>query len=727
MTDLLQLYEQAAHQNEPRDLRQTLGPMLDGLSRSLGYKRAVVALYDPARRVLRGSVGLNVAEALAESLEVSLTAESNPLVEAFLRDAPVRVDDVRSDARLQEHDRGLLVEMGMNALIVAPLRTGEPDASSSAVDELLRSGVDAPSDGRGGAWAPDAGTASASSVPSAGVVVLSKDSPIEDGDIEWLMPFANQAGVALAKASDVEALRSSSEQHAIEKEWLWLMLTAVDDPVVLTDASNDIILYNLRAEKIFRASPEDSEGKRHAILTNNFLFTAALSTGRLETQRQSRDLTLVDPIEGTELLFEVISHPVTNYLLGTRGTVSMLKDVTALRQASEQISENVQRLQSADEEIRLERDRLELVLSSVPNPILVVDNANQIATMNAEALRLLRPAAPGSYPPTIPASRKDQIALSNDTKFSSFLATLRLDQAQVKSGELSLIDPDSEDTIPMWVTAREIRDRLGVVTAVVATMHNLSTIRELERRRIEQVLFDSEKLAATGRLAASIAHEINNPLEAIKNSLYLLVNKTSADDPNFRFLEIAKKETERVSRILSQMLGFYRPTASMAATDLNALIEEAEALVDKHLRQRNVRLHNDLSPTLPKVRASADQIKQVILNLLLNAGDAMPEGGGSIYVSTQAASEASPELLLSDAVHIQIRDTGNGIADEHVPHIFEPFFSTKEEKGTGLGLWVSFNIVRSHGGNIRVRSRPGRGTTFTITLPIDGPPPDAGQ
>ena len=173
------------------------------------------------------------------------------------------------------------------------------------------------------------------------------------------------------------------------------------------------------------------------------------------------------------------------------------------------------------------------------------------------------------------------------------------------------------------------------------------------------------------------------------------------------------------------MLGFYRPTASMAQVDLKALIEEAESLVEKHLRQRGVRLHNDLSAALPAVRASADQIKQVILNLLLNAGDAMPEGGGNIYVSTHASSEASPELLLSDAVNIQIRDTGKGIADEHVPHIFEPFFSTKQEgKGTGLGLWVSFNIVRSHGGNIRVRSRPGRGTTFTITLPIKGPPPD---
>src|SRR5690349_6803390 len=155
--------------------------MLDGLSRSLGYKRALVALYDPVRRVLRGSVGLNVAEPLAESVEIPVTAENHPFVEAFLRDAPVRVDDVRTDPRLHEHDRELLVEMGMRALIVAPLRTGEPDATSSAVDELLRSGSDAPSGGRGGSWAPGAESGAA---PSAGVVVLSKDGPIEDDDLE---------------------------------------------------------------------------------------------------------------------------------------------------------------------------------------------------------------------------------------------------------------------------------------------------------------------------------------------------------------------------------------------------------------------------------------------------------------------------------------------------------------------------------------------------------------
>src|SRR6185295_5302371 len=113
------------------------------------------------------------------------------------------------------------------------------------VEELLRTGTDERPDGRGDGWlSGDRAHHGPGLIPSAGVVVLSKEGPIDEDDIEWLMPFANQAGVALARASDVELLRSSSEQHAVEKEWLWLMLTAVDDPVVLTDANNDIILYN---------------------------------------------------------------------------------------------------------------------------------------------------------------------------------------------------------------------------------------------------------------------------------------------------------------------------------------------------------------------------------------------------------------------------------------------------------------------------------------------------
>ncbi len=258
MTDLLQLFEHAPSPSELADLRTALTPMLDGLSRALRYERALVALYDQRRETLRGTVGLNVPEPLAESLEVPLTQARHPLVSALLDGRPRRVDDVLGDPDLPEHDRALLLELGMRAFVVAPLRTGiaglaVPDAGSSR------------GEGAGSARAETEPSGGGSTIrwrdrdlPAAGVVLLSKEGTITDEDIEWLMPFANQAGVALARASDVERLRSASEQFAIENEWLWAMVNAVDDPVVVTDAENTILLPNRRAETIFRASPGDS-------------------------------------------------------------------------------------------------------------------------------------------------------------------------------------------------------------------------------------------------------------------------------------------------------------------------------------------------------------------------------------------------------------------------------------------------------------------------------------
>ncbi len=693
--DLLHLYERTPLPRDSAVLRQTLAPMLDGLSRALGYRRALVALYDHDQGCLRGSIGLNVPETMAELLEVSVRADRNPLVRALLQGIPVRIDDVSGEPGLNEHDQGLLLEMGINSFVAVPLRNG----------------MRGPSDG-------GAGEGHSDDILAAGVVILGKEGSITDEDVDWLTPFTNQAGASLASARDAQLLRASSEQFAIENEWLWWMINSVADPVVVTDAQNDIRYQNLGAEAIFHAKPEDSEGKKNAIRMNNFLFTAALSLSNLEHggSGSSRELTLVDPIEGSELVFEVISHPAFHYRSNTPGMVSVLKNITDLQYATEQLTQNVQRLQAADEKIRLERDRLDLVLRNVPNPIIVIDNDNRITEMNQEARRLFQPARQ-----ELTGSRQEQVAASNNAKFISLLANLRLDAAQVTSDEVALIDPETEEPLAMRVTSTEIRDERGDVVAVVSVMQDLTRLRELELRRVQQQLFESEKLAATGRLAASIAHEINNPLESIKNSLYLLVNRIPPEDANYQFLQIASKETERVSRILREMLGFYRPAVRTGPTDVNSLIEEAEALVEKDMRRKGVRLHNGFNSALPSVMASADQLKQVVLNLLLNAQEAMPDGG-AIYLSTHLAQDADSEFLVSNSVVIQIRDTGKGIADEHLPAIFEPFFSTKlEQKGTGLGLWVSSGIIQNHGGTIKVRSRIGAGTTFTIVLPIEGP------
>src|SRR6185437_4709945 len=208
------------------------------------------------------------------------------------------------------------------------------------------------------------------------------------------------------------------------------------------------------------------------------------------------------------------------------------------------------------------------------------DNDNEIITLNAAAQRL--------FAPTQYSTRHDQIALANDARFTSFLSQLRLEPSSTRRGEVMITDPETEEHLEMEVTAADVRGPHGSVVATVSAMQDVGRLRELERRRLEQVLFDTEKLAATGRLAASIAHEINNPLEAVQNALYLLQREFGEDSSKKPYLDIAARETQRMSRILRQMLGFYRQQESMAETDLNALVEEAGGLVAKRLRERGV-------------------------------------------------------------------------------------------------------------------------------------------
>jgi PAS domain S-box-containing protein len=677
-----------------RDPRETLEPLLDELMRTLGFERAVVLLYDDESAALTGSFGIGVPDPIARELLIPLALQDDPIVAALRGGIPQRIRDATSDERISAAVRATLTKAKLGPIVAAPLRSTTERGPSTAP----------PGWEHRGEWA--------------GVVLLSRASGVTEGDVDALVPFARKAGEALSRQRDVDLLRDTSEAHAIEKEWLWWMLNGVGDAVLVTDSNNDIVMQNRRAENLFRASDEDSAGKRRAVWMNNFLFTAALSTWNLEHigATTSREVTLVDPIEGEELIYEVITTPATNYRVGMRGTVSVLKNVTDIRHIGEELARGRQRLQTAEEEIRIERDRLDLVLRNVPNPIIVVDNDNHIMSMNPAAERLFKPAAA--------TSRASHTALANDARFTSFLAGLRLDPAMSKRGEIGLTDPRTDDRLEMEVSATEIRDARGAVIAIVSVMQDIGRLRELERRRLEQVLFDSEKLAATGRLAASIAHEINNPLEAVQNALYLLQNEFGDEASKHPYLDIAARETQRMSRILRQMLGFYRQQEAMGDTDLNALVEEAGGLVVKRLRERGVQITNQLDPGLPRIRASADQLKQVLLNLMLNAADSMPKGG-TVTVTTQSGAGAETEVFGRDAVQIQVRDTGEGIPDDLLAQIFEPFFSTKPGKGTGLGLWVSQGIVQSHGGTMRVRSRVGRGTTFMITLPVQGPPSDA--
>jgi two-component system, NtrC family, sensor kinase len=230
-------------------------------------------------------------------------------------------------------------------------------------------------------------------------------------------------------------------------------------------------------------------------------------------------------------------------------------------------------------------------------------------------------------------------------------------------------------------------------------------------------LLQSAKLAAVGELAASVAHEINNPLYAARNSLYLVEQDLPPGAPERQFLEIAQGELGRIARIITRMRDFYRPTrAELEPTTINDVLLATIELVQTHLRHGQVAVTTDLADDLPQMTAHTDQIRQVFLNLMLNACDAMPNGGILRITSHMHLAGANQP---ADII-VQIADTGVGIAPEHRAHLFEPFYTTKAQ-GTGLGLAISAHIITQHSGQIEVASEVGVGTTFTVRLPVLAP------
>jgi PAS domain S-box-containing protein len=262
------------------------------------------------------------------------------------------------------------------------------------------------------------------------------------------------------------------------------------------------------------------------------------------------------------------------------------------------------------------------------------------------------------------------------------------------------------------LSAAIIYDANGKEIASVGSFVDLKERLEMERalRRTQEQLLQSEKLAAMGRLTSQIAHELNNPLYGIMNTLELLKTEVSPQSKRRKVLEMALSETVRLSELLRKMLSFSRPDQEeKQAVDLNTVVDEILLLHEKQLQENDIKIKTSFAGELPPIMASKNQLRQVFLNLVANARDAMPDGG---TLSVKTHSDKTN-------VKIEIGDTGVGIKEEHLKRIFDSFFTTKDSiKGVGLGLSVCYGFIKDLGGDIQVRSAVGTGTTFTITLPI---------
>jgi signal transduction histidine kinase len=258
---------------------------------------------------------------------------------------------------------------------------------------------------------------------------------------------------------------------------------------------------------------------------------------------------------------------------------------------------------------------------------------------------------------------------------------------------------------------------LARVASLAAHYQAMQAEAEALQQKVVQLnaqLLQSAKLAATGKLAASIAHEINNPLQSVQSCIYLVNDGVPPDGPSRQYLDIAREELDRIAKIVQRLADFYRPSQdSLRPTELNALLDTVLVLMGKRLQQGKVRVTKSLASELPLVAMSADQMKQVFVNLVLNALEAMPDGG-ELHVTTRAVRKPH-----SISVEIGFRDSGTGISPDGLDRIFDPFYSTKA-KGTGLGLSISHDIVERHAGSIRVESSAGRGSVFTVSLPVAG-------
>jgi PAS domain S-box-containing protein len=268
--------------------------------------------------------------------------------------------------------------------------------------------------------------------------------------------------------------------------------------------------------------------------------------------------------------------------------------------------------------------------------------------------------------------------------------------------------------VPIEDSAAPIRDDRHQLIGVVLVFRDVTA-----EHKAQEVLRQTEKLAAAARLSASVAHEINNPLEAVVNLIYIAKNDPGVPPAIVQHLSLAEQELERVAHITHQTLGFYRESNAPGEIHIEALIESVLKMYANKLRTSRIEVQRNLSDC-PPIQGVAGELKQVFSNMIANAIDAVGVDG-AIVISAQFVSADD-----NGTVEVTIADSGSGIAAEHVDRIFEPFFTTKKDVGTGLGLWVTKEIVERHGGNIHVRPSCGHegldGAAFILQLPCASVP-----
>lgn len=375
------------------------------------------------------------------------------------------------------------------------------------------------------------------------------------------------------------------------------------------------------------------------------------------------------------------------------------KRTAELTRANERLQQEVAERQRAEERIKENERFLEAVFEGIQDGISVLDKKLTIARVNRAMERL--------YPHSRPlAGKKCFHAYHGHDQPCGTCPTLRaLATRTPQMNEIPLTGPaGTEGWLEVYAFPRY--DEEGNPTHVIEYVRDVS-----ERKRMEQYVLRTERLAAMGRLAAALAHEVNNPLQGIGSSLELALDFPLEEAEREEYLQTVRQEIERLMHLTSRVLDFARPPqVERRPTCAAEVVRHALTLAGKQLQHRHIQVDVDLPADLPPVLASADHLAQVFLNLIINAIDAMP-GGGKLSVVAG---------LAGDRIEVSFADSGPGIAPEVLATIFEPFYTTKQN-GTGLGLSISHSIIQQHNGTITARNAAGGGAVFTVCLPLAHP------
>src|SRR5207302_1218402 len=673
------------------DAEECARATVDWLAERGGARKSICALIDAESGTLKHVAAAGVSEGQIESLHLALEASDHPLVFALAGREPVSLgkrrapDSWRSDFLAFPLPLSEAREARQGLLLVSPARC-EPEAR----------------------WA------------------------------------AEMLGQKIARLRAAAATADSAHKVQRERELLLNIVNASPDPILLTDPEGRMIISNARADALFSSKEGQSEGRHRAVTLNNMMFSAALSQQAIdESGEVRRELMLVSPSEGSDLLFELLSSVVQHPREGTC-VVSILRNVTDLRAATEQIEENYRRLRLAEADVRAERDRLDLIIDSAADPILVTDSSGKILLMNSPAERLF--TAPDLD------ERAERAVRSNDAHFSSFISNLFLTGAGLRwRGEIPLTNPSTLHPLPVEAVAGKVMSEHGEVTAVVTILHDRTEAIE-KARLYEQLKTASEQLEekvreATAELVrrnellqrqhleleqasqlksqflANMSHEFRTPLNAILGYTSMLLQGVSGDlaasqknkmlrvDSNARHLLSIINDILDISRIEAGKMPLH-----LEEFEMPALVAELLAEVEPLIQKARLQTLTDLPRGNALVVSDRQKVKQIVLNLLTNAIKFTPHGQVKVMVrEDERRGEAS----------IAVEDTGIGIAPQDQDKVFEDFRQadnsvTREYGGAGLGLAICRRLAKMLDGRVELQSRLGRGSTFTLVIPRKG-------